>query len=228
LLLRRCLPRRGLAGVEGNGNNCFPFGISCNSLSSERYQQVYAASQFGSGGLITQIAFRPDASAGLPFSSATIGNIRIDLSSTSAAPDGLSSAFASNVGANDIIVFSGSLSLSSAFAGPVGGPKAFDITINLTTPFLYTPGLGNLLLDVRNFSGSPDISSFDAESTVGDSTSRIFTNDVNGVGDAIGNADTLGLVTQFTIVNTPEPGTFGLLALGALAMAGRMRLKTKR
>ena len=111
-----------LASVEGNGNNSYPFGINGLSASTQRYQQVYAASQFGSGGLITQISFRPDGPAGGAFST-TISNIRIDLSTTSQIPDGISNTFANNVGADDMIVFSGSLSFSSSYTGPAGGTE---------------------------------------------------------------------------------------------------------
>src|SRR5690349_9440945 len=52
-----------LATVEGNGETITPF----DEAVPIRYQQVYAASQFGSGGLITQIAFRPDGIDGHPF-----------------------------------------------------------------------------------------------------------------------------------------------------------------
>src|SRR5205823_2210425 len=143
------------ATVEGNIANSFPFNIADFSLSSQRYQQVYSAAQFAAVSgpqLVTQIAFRPDASAGSAFT-ATLPNVQINLSSTSKAPDGLSTTFASNVGADDTIVHSGPLALSSAFSGPAGGPKAFDIVITLTTPFRYDPAAGNLLLDVRNFGG---------------------------------------------------------------------------
>jgi hypothetical protein len=122
-----------LAATEGNENNTAPFDIGLFGFSSQRYQQVFAASAFASVSgpqLITQIAFRPDAQTGGAFSS-TIPNIQINLSTTSATPDGLSATFANNVGSNDTVVFSGSLSLSSAFMGPPGGPKAFDIIINL-------------------------------------------------------------------------------------------------
>ena len=57
--------------------------------------------------------------------------------------DGLNPCnFANNVGADDTIVHSGSLFLSSAFTGPAGGPKGFDILIHLTTPFTYDPASG--------------------------------------------------------------------------------------
>ncbi|HTS64173.1 MAG TPA: hypothetical protein VMH28_19255, partial [Candidatus Acidoferrales bacterium] len=160
------------AGVEGNSANVWPFDISL------RYQQVYDAAQFGGSGSITRIAFRPDATFAGAFSE-TIASIQIDLSTTSATPDGLSDNLASTVGADDEVVYTGSLTISTSFTGPAGGPKAFDIIINLATPFFYNPGLGNLLLDVRNFSGaqltcatSPCINALDAESTLGDSVRR--------------------------------------------------------
>jgi hypothetical protein len=86
----------------------------------------------------------------------------------------LSATFANNVGADDTVVFSGPLSLSSAFTGPSAGPKDFDIVITLQTPFLYDPSAGNLLLDVRNFSGGTTIQ-FDAEASDSDPVSRTFT-----------------------------------------------------
>jgi hypothetical protein len=199
-----------LANTEGGGNNNFPF----DSTTSQRYQQVYAANQFSSGGWITQIAFRPDGIVGKVFS-VTIANIQIDLSTTGDAPDGLSTTFANNVGSDDTTVFSGALSLSSSDTGPAGGPKAFDIIINLTTPFLYNPGSGNLLLDVRNIipaTPSGGAGGFDSQLTLIDPVmSRVYSDDVNS---ATGTADTEGLVTAFTLV--PEPGTVGLLAVGIL------------
>jgi len=198
----------GNAMVEGNSNNGYPFDLGGTGLLSQRYQQVYAASQFGGGGLITQIVFRPDATFGSAFMS-TLPDIQIDLSTTSAADDGLSSTFANNVGADDTIVFArGALTLSSAFTGPPDGPKDFDIIITLTTPFLYNPALGNLLLDVRNFGGG-STTVFDAVSPLGDGVSRVTNTDVNS---GTGTPDSAGLVTGFIIV--PEPGSAALLLAG--------------
>ena len=99
-------------------------------------------------------------------------NIRINLSTTSQVPDGLSNTFAENVGADDTVVFNGALPLSSAVTGPDGGPKAFDIVITLQTPFWYDPTAGNLLLDVRNFEAAAT-TSVDAEMTEGDPISHV-------------------------------------------------------
>src|SRR5258706_15300151 len=104
------------ASVEGSIGNNYPFNIGANTM---HYLQVYAASEFGAmpaaGAFITGIAFRRDA--GWPAFSATLRAMQINLSTTAKAPDGLASTFASNVGADDTIVFVGSLSLSSTATG---------------------------------------------------------------------------------------------------------------
>jgi hypothetical protein len=210
--------------TEGNTNNCFPFGISCVGSTSQRYQQVYASSEFGGRTiLITGIDFRPDADTGRAFST-TLSSMSVDLSTTSAAVDALSLTFADNVGADNTSVFgTGPLSISSAFAGPLAGPKAFDIHIEFTTSFLYNPANGNLLLDVRNFGGG-FTTQFDADSN-GGATSRVY--NLFDVGSATASGrDSLGLVTQFDVgAGVPEPST-GLLISGALVglfLIGRAR-----
>ncbi len=212
----------GNAGTEGNQNNLIPF-----SFNNNRYQQVYGASAFAGvpagGAYLTQIAFRPDAEFGAAFAS-ILPSVRIDLAVTMAAVDGLSTTFASNLTSGSTIVYGGvsgaALALSSAFTGPAGGPKAFDIIITFTTPFFYDPALGNLLLDVRNFGGGTT-TLFDAQSMLNDSISRVGTFG-GGVGSATGNfADSLGLVTKFTYAPAAAPENAEsalLLGLGAGAL----------
>jgi hypothetical protein len=209
--------------VEGNGNNVFPFDIAPPGFVSQRYEQVYGASDFGSSLLlITGLAFRPDGTFGAAFST-TLSNVSIFVMTTTTAPDALSLVFANNEGADKTLVHSGSLSLSSADIGPAGGPKAFDITINLTTSFLYNPTSGNLLLEVQNFSGS-STTVFDAENTFGDPVSRVVTIDMNGVNDATGETDTSGLVTGFLATAVvPEPPSIAVFASAALVFAAMRR-----
>src|SRR2546430_355240 len=156
-----------------------------------RYQQVYAASQFGAlppgGTNLIGIAFRVDAGFG-GFSSPLPAG-QINLSTTAQTPDGLSATFANNIGTDDTVVFSGPLSLSSS---ATGSPAAFDVVINFSSSFFYNPDRGNLLLDVRN-SGGGNISQPDAVSLTGDSVSRLY-----GSGTSTtGGADSAGLVTEF-------------------------------
>src|SRR5262249_5526322 len=111
------------------------------------------SSAFGTSPLlITDISFRPTSRAGTPFD--TILNLQVDLSTTAAGPNTLSRVFADNLGRDDTVLHSGSIRLKSDFSGPVEGPKAFDVTIHFDHPFFYDPSLGNLLLDIRNFSRS--------------------------------------------------------------------------
>ncbi len=214
-----------LTGTEGNTENSYPFSVA----ETMRYQQVYTASQFGAistgGGMITEIAFRPDAVYGYAFTH-TIANIQIDLSTTTAGPGGLSLTFANNVGADDTTVFNRSLTLSSAFTGPVGGPKNFDILIPLTTPFYYNPTVGNLLLDIRNFSsgnnGGNLISFLDATSANPTLVGRVYAFDASATTAPYSfDQDTIGLVTQFTATPVPEPTTWELLCVAAMLVARR-------
>jgi len=184
--------------VEGNANNSFPF--NCLLLTpSMRYQQVYLGPEVGSG-TITQIAFRQDGGGGGAFGPTTINGITITLSSTSAAPDGLSNTFMSNVGADETTVFSGNLTLSSPAS--LADPKPFDIVIPLQTPFAFNAASGlNLLLDVT-IPTCAVTNTYDAQNTAGDSVSRVHA--LNSI-SATGPTDTVGLVTQFTGVSTAIP-----------------------
>ncbi len=241
--------------AEGDSQNFLPFfpGTDGNTPPAEvpvRYQQVYAASQFSAvptgGAMITQISFRLDGTDPTPFA-LTIPSIQIDLSTARNGPDALSYTFADNVGADDTVVHpSGLLALASTSTTTASGTKSFDITITLANPFFYNPANGPLLLDVRNNSGAGvegDFATqpiFDA-SEIGQSsgqtglatTSRIFhRGDVTAATiDPTNNsfsdgADSLGLVTQFTIV--PEPSTWAWLLLSGAALAFALRCRRAR
>jgi hypothetical protein len=126
-----------LQNVEGNLGNSLPFHLSVAVPASVRYQQVYSSSEFAALGpiVITRIGFRPNAidGSGSGVGSAfltTIPSIQINLSTTSAGPNTLSTHFAANVGSDDMVVHSGSLLLSSAFIGPPTGPKALTSRSN--------------------------------------------------------------------------------------------------
>ncbi len=213
------------ANTEGDSNNGFPFNIAGGS---QRYQQVYASNQFSAitgPTLITAISFRPDLTFGSAFNS-TLTSIQINFSTTAVVPSGLSGTYASNIGGNDIQVYSGALTLSSTNTG--GPPRNFDIVITLQTPFLYDPAIGNLLMDVRNFGGgiTTQFDSSGSDSSIG----RVWNNDVNSPTGNTNFGDT-GLVTQFTFAAVPEPTTWALIGVGTLGTGvyawRKKRLATK-
>ncbi len=215
------------AAVEGNSNNAFPFHYN----QSARYQQVYAASEFSAltgPALITQIAFRPDAGAGAAFSTA-FASVQFNLSTTSATVNNLSATFSNNVGADDAVVRSGPVTLSSAFTGPTSGPKDFDVIITLTTPFLYNPASGNLLLDIRKFS-SEDIGAQLDSVDANNATSRVVGFNVNSATANLAsyNGGETGLVTQFTYDTTPEPGSLALFIGASMTGAGLLARRRRR
>jgi hypothetical protein len=220
-----------LSSIEGNINNASPFS------GRGRNQQVYAASEFAflsEAALITKISFRPDGNSPQLSFSTRIRDIQIALSTTNAAVDRLSPTFANNIGSDETIVYKGELLLSSAFTSLEGGTKAFDISINLQKPFLYDPKLGNLLLDVRNFSGPFGfrIPAFDAHDEVGDSVSRQFTSDVNSPEGINNFSNTYGLVTQFTTtpISKPVPESssiLGLSIIGFTALVTKKKLESQ-
>lgn len=212
----------GNAAIEGNSNNSFPFDLT----ESQRYQQIYEATEFGVGPhRITEMMFRPDSrEADLSFA-AILPDIQINLSTTTKGPGTLSPMFADNVGPDDTIVIPrGPLSLSSNDTGPadLSLPRDFDILIAFATPFLYDPSQGNLLLDVRNFQGE-DTNAFDAQ-TPGGTSSRLFST-LGNVDAEAGNLSPLALVTKFTLepvsAEVPEPATLALLLIGICGIAAR-------
>src|SRR5262249_31928739 len=95
--------------------------------------------------------------------------------------------------------------LSTQNTGPVEGPKDFDIVVHFTTPFIYNPAEGNLLLDVSSFTQAFFVA-MDAENTPGDSVSRVFQFPVDAT--VAQPQDSYGLVTQFvyTPISAPAYG----------------------
>lgn len=167
------------ADLEGGGG-------SGSLFQNIRLQEAYASSLFPQGPiLITEIRFRPSGLYGSAFS-ATIADFQLNLSTFAGQPAQLGATFAANVGTDDTEVFHGPLSLSSSFTGPAGGPKDFDIIVPLTTPFLYDPSAGSLLVDIRNFSGG-NISRVDAGAAPDNRIRRMFrvgaSTATSGVGD---------------------------------------------
>jgi hypothetical protein len=178
-----------LATNDGNSSNTSPSGPG-----SVREMQIYDASQFGalSGpSFLTQFAYRPDTIPG-PSGPRTF-TLRVFASTTSRSVPELSTTFAENLGTNNTLVLDGTVNLTTRnLAGP-GDTRQFDYVFPLTTPFLYDPAAGNLLLDIQF---TADGSAIRLDSVAGDST----------LGEVIHFTDFNG--TTGSPLPTPKPTQF--------------------
>jgi hypothetical protein len=197
-------PTPGAVGGPTDTASFLPFlikQITVSPFSSMRYQQVYDASVFTNVDpnliYITTLTFFLDdfGKGAFPW---TVTNMQINLSTTPRLADNLSTNFAENVGADDMIVF---------------GPSRHDFPLSslherlpilLDRPFRYNPALGDLLLDVRVFNGSglidmnnPELNAYNSPM---DESSRVW---ATNVADAVASgSDTTGLdtVIQFSAI----------------------------
>ena len=200
----------GYDNIEGNGHAGAPFNVGIDV----HYQQMYSASQFqglGDNLLITELRFRVN-SLDSAFDK-VLPTVDIRLSTSTRSPEAMSLELVQNVGQNETVVFAkGPLHLSSQKAG-------FDVVVPLTTPFLYIPSEGSLLMDVRKFDNSTIRSDLDLQFYTKLQGSPMAS--IEGIGeDATFGVvvESSGLVTKFGYEVVPEPRTYAFLGLGLLGV----------
>ena len=202
-----------------------PAPFTFRGTTGSRTQQVYAASFFTTVQNITSLAFR--STPGF-LNGANYSNVGITLSTTSFGDETgtpLSGTFADNIGADVQTVFQGAIS----FAAPATG--GFEYIVNFSTPFLYDPSKGNLLLDVLLPNGTVVdgsgffLASYDNANTVNDGVYSV--NSVFDGNAATGIANTAAAITQFTGTSVtaaiPEPATWAMMLVGFGMIGGAAR-----
>jgi hypothetical protein len=190
------------------------------SLQSE---EVFGSDQFASvpgSLLITQAALR--LAPGTGPGSVAFTSLDVFLSTTSFAPNTsggntlLTNNFSTNLGPDNTHVFSGSLTGSSpGCAGPSACP--FDLVFVFSTPFLYNPAKGNLLLEIEGSATLNETLDGESFSSPGGSLATLHTG---------GSVTESGNIVQFGYTVVPEPASFAML-LGGLAGLCAMRLRRR-
>jgi hypothetical protein len=181
-----------LATNDGSGRGTSPTG----GPTSVRAMRIFDASQFAalSGpSFLTQFAWRPDRILGQ--SGPRSVNLRIYASTTTRSVAGLSMTFADNLGADNTLVFNGTLNWTTGNLPGPGNTRQFDVVFPCTTPFLYDPAAGNLLLDTQ-LSGNGQ--SITLDTVVGNPTAREIVNSTSSTAVTAAFVAPAVQVTQFT------------------------------
>jgi hypothetical protein len=148
-----------LAEEDGNTSTTTPAGTDIGI----RIMYLCDASQFqalSGPAYLTGFAYRPDhtpdASGPKPLTA------KVYASTTTRSPAGFSTRFSDNIGADNTMVFDGTVTLSTANQPGPGNTRQFDYTWQFTTPFLYDPTAGNLVLELQILQGTGPAIRFDA------------------------------------------------------------------
>ena len=203
------------AAAEGpGGDDTTPLGVD----GQVRAQVVYGSALLGALGIgdqITGLTFRVGGgSAGLAAQTVTTYEIR--LSQSQNAPGSLSTTFASNRGADEVIVRSGQLTINAGDFPGGATPNAFGAIIPFSTP--YTFAGGPLLLEIAytgflrgTLADDPNVSGLQSlfGSTFGSTTGSLENND--------------GFLVQLQVQRVPEPASLPCFAAAAVAWDERRR-----
>lgn len=141
------LPPQAL-GAEANSYNSAPLGGGTSFLIQDVYGRVMFTSQGVSDPiLVTQLAWRPDSTIARTWPATTLQGVTIHLSTCARDVATLGIDIAANRGADRTLVFGGTVNYPAGSTTPPG-PAAALVQVTLSTPFLYDPLLGDLLVEV--------------------------------------------------------------------------------
>jgi hypothetical protein len=188
-----------------SGNNSIIEGFAAPST----VQQLYGSSQFTTPVIISGLSFRADENLGGASFSAFIPRFTVRLSTFSKPTALFSASYDANKGADELVVFDGSLSWSGSDL-PGSSPNSFDLRITFSQPFVYNPASGGLLMQYQS-TGSGPVSA-DAHFHGDPSIGLMVLN---------GGVTQITLVSRFDVVPVPEPVVTALLFAGVVFLGIR-------
>jgi hypothetical protein len=111
--------------------------------------------------------------------------------------------FADNLGADNTLVFNGTLNWATGNLPGPGNTRQFDIVFRCTTPFLYDPAAGNLLLDTQ-LSDNGQSQSITIDTEMGNPTAKEIVNTTSSTAVTATFVAPFVQVTQFTFEPPPR------------------------
>jgi len=163
----------GTATAAGNSSNAFPWGTAATSWPGLRLMCIYDAANFTLQGisgpiLVNRLRWRPNDGMAA-FTGGTFTQADVRLSTAPMDYTSLTTNFTTNHGPDLTTVYSGSVVHQAGSGGAIGSVPAWTVDIQLTTPFLYDPNQGDLVIDCdypggANFVGG-SLPSMDVQTT---------------------------------------------------------------
>lgn len=172
----------GTATVPGNTSNAFPWGSNASTWPGLRLMAVYDSANFTGAAinypiLITRLRWRVNDGT-TTWTGGTYAAATVALSTAAVDYTQVTVNFASNHGPDLTTVFNGPVTIAGGASNGIGVLPPWVVDVPLSTPFLYDPSAGDLVIDVdyaggSNWSGGTAPGQMDVHAT-GSMSSRIF------------------------------------------------------
>lgn len=200
------------------------------------HQQIFSSTQFWPAAethQLTSLAFRPGKSLSAGTYTWTLSHVEVYMSTTKTTVAGLSATFADNYASSTdrTLVYSGPITFSSTLA-PYSGPRSFDFKIPFQIPFNYTPGNGNLLVEVFDYSFSENLWNAQVDCIAASDVTNYVMTDYRYATGRIGYFGGAGVVMQFdtdyvtpgsilptSLVLSPTSLIGGAMSLGTVTLS---------
>lgn len=201
-------------GLMGSGHAAFAQSIVAPNIytnanaewevagaAGTHHQQIFSSTQFWPANethQLTSLAFRPGKSLFVGTYTWTLSRVEVYVSTTKTTVAGLSATFADNYASSTdrTLVYSGPITFSTTLTS-YGGPHNFDLKIPFQIPFNYTPGNGNLLVEVIDYSFSENLWNAQVDCIAASDVTNYVMTDYRYATGRIGYFGGAGVVMQF-------------------------------
>src|SRR5262245_34149435 len=202
------LPVSAIGAVGGTGN-VFPWATT--AYPGMRIMNIYDSSHFTAAPtpvttpiLITSLKWRADNTLAT-WTGGTYPNCQVRLATAAVDYTAASTNWAANVGPDVTTVYSGTVTVSPGTVTSTTTPGPFHVTITLSTPFIYDPNAGDLVIDTEHapsaYTGGT-LQAFDVMTTAVNG-SRVYSSTLYPVANGVDSACDVMEIGYSPVVGTP-------------------------